>query len=128
MAEAKSPVICETCDRPWPEGTPHPGTFARFPNEDPPAPDDLDTLITEQSRLSDFARVTFHAIFCVWHYEHEALSGMEYESVEPLTCLGQQLCREIGRYESQINRAALKLESALDATGQTAPTQPERGA
>lgn len=102
---------CETCDRPWPEGKKHPGTFARFPSEDLPDNEDIDTLITEQSRLTSFAGVVFHAIFCVWHYEWEAHdTGMEYESIEPLTLLGQQLCREIARYETRINHAALVAE------------------
>jgi hypothetical protein len=110
MAESKSPSTCETCDQPWPEGKHYLGTFARFPFEDPPDQDDIGALITEQGRLTDFARVTFHAIFCVWQYEHEALSGMEWESVEPLTTLGQQLCREIDRYATRIDQAALRAE------------------
>jgi hypothetical protein len=101
---------CETCDRPWPEGKQHPGVFARFPHEDVPDHEDIGTLITELSRLRSLCRVTFHAIFCVWHFENENLSEMEWESVEPLTLLGQQLCREIARYEIRINRVALIAE------------------
>jgi hypothetical protein len=111
MADSKLPTICETCDQSWPAGHQHPGTFARFPFENPPEPDDIDALITEQSRMTTFARATFHAIFCVWHYEHEALSGMEWASVEPLTMLGQQLCREIARYETRIDQAARRREA-----------------
>jgi hypothetical protein len=128
MADAKSPTICDTCNQPWPEGKQYLGTFARFPVEDPPDQDDIDTLITEQSRLSSFARATFHAIFCVWHYEDQALSGMQWESVESLTTLGQQLCQEIARYETRIDQAARRLKNTSTADEQSTKMPAKRRA
>jgi len=97
---------CESCNQPWPSGQEHPGTFARFPFEDMPDRGDIETLLAEQRRLSDFASVVFHSIFCVWRYEEENLGKVQHESIANLTCLGEQLCREIARYESRIGCVA----------------------
>jgi hypothetical protein len=61
----------------------------------------------------------------VGRYEREAYNkGREYESVESLTRLGQQLCREIARYEARINYAVLIAEDP--DTSSMPPTPPKK--
>ena len=95
---------CETCKREWPEGFEHPGIFARFPEEPHPDDDDLDALVNEQSRLTSYARVVFHGIYCAWR---EANEELEWDDLTALTGLGQALCWEIGRYERRLIAAAV---------------------
>ena len=95
---------CIICDQPLPHGQSHPNLFGYTKGNIPEA-DNLYGAGDAAERMLSYTRVIFHALFCVWHYETESTGKLQYESVEPLTELGQDLCEEIDQRVKRLHNA-----------------------
>ena len=121
---------CIVCDQPLPHGQVHPSIFGYTEGTVPEA-DNLYEIGDGTERMLSYTRILFHALFCVWHYETESNGKLEYESVEPLTELGQDLCEELDRRFKQLNKAG-KIwqervhEAVLPTEGPPPPITPKK--
>ena len=82
--------------------------------------DDIPALEDDLTELAKYTGAVFHALFCCWYYDSQSNhTGMTYESIEPLTGLGEALCEEITRAGWRLRRAG---EIWQERVEQRAPT------
>lgn len=120
MAEAKSPVICVTCKRPFPEGLKaddSPRYFAQYGLL--PRSDDGENFSYEAQTILRYIRVLSAVLW-------QDTENMEEWKANDLLELIQQLAEEADR-RTELCREALAEVWRRDH-GKDAPTQQERGA